>query len=203
VFIELTDHLRCPAPHDEAFLVLVPYEMNGRAVWRGVLGCPICQREYRISQGVAVFELYGRTGHPAEVPPSDAPDRVDAGAIVAFLGLEGPGGYVGLFGSADRFAATLPAAVPGVHLVALNPREGMSGSETLSVLRGPNAPLKTGSLRGVVLGAGAAPDLQWQREAARVTLPGLRIVGEGGSPASTEVEVMGTADGWWVARRKG
>ena len=203
MFIELTDHLRCPAPHDEAFLVLVPYEMNGRAVWRGVLGCPICQREFRISHGIAVFELHGRTGSPADPSVSGGSGQVDAAALVSFLGLEGPGGYLGLFGAAGRFAATLPSVLPGVHLVALNPRDGLSGSDTLSVLRGPSAPLKTGSLRGVVLGAGMGADPDWQKEAARVTLPGLRMVGEGPPPAVTGIEVLGNADGWWVARKKG
>ncbi len=98
MFIELTDHLRCPAPHEEAFLVLVPYEMDGRMVVRGVLGCPICQREFRITHGVAVFELNGRTG---EAAPGLRFDRSPPTHIVAFLGLEGPGGYLGLFGGRD------------------------------------------------------------------------------------------------------
>ena len=42
MFIELTDHLRCPADHEEAFLVLLPDQMDGRAVRGGALGCPVC-----------------------------------------------------------------------------------------------------------------------------------------------------------------
>ena len=55
--------------------MLVPYEMDGRMVVRGVLGCPICQREFRITHGVAVFELSGRTGEPAPVSASDGRRR--------------------------------------------------------------------------------------------------------------------------------
>jgi hypothetical protein len=120
VFIELTDHLRCPAPHEEAFLVLVPYEMDGRMVVRGVLGCPICQREFRINRGVAVFELNGRTGEAAPAVTASIP----ADAIVAFLGLEGPGGYLGTLRERVGVCGRLETALPGVHLVVLNPPDG-------------------------------------------------------------------------------
>ena len=197
MFIELTDHLRCPAPHDEAFLVLVPYEMDGRMVVRGVLGCPICQREFRITRGVAVFELSGRTGEAAPALTTS----VATDAIVAFLGLEGPGGYLGLFGGASGFVAGLESALPGVHLVALNPPEGWTNSSSVSVLRGPMAPIKSRSLRGVVLGGDIGSNLEWQKEAARCVLPGLRIVGEGTHPRLPEVERLAEAGGWWVARK--
>jgi hypothetical protein len=197
VFIELTDHLRCSAPHEEAFLVLVPYEMDGRMVVRGVLGCPICQREFRITRGVAVFELNGRTGEAApSLTASVAPD-----AIVAFLGLEGPGGYLGLFGGAAGFVAGLETALQGVHLVVLNPPEGWPAPPSVSVLRGPMAPIKSRSMRGVVLGGDIGSNPEWQKEAARCVLPGLRIVGEGTPPRLPEVEVLAEAGGWWVARK--
>ncbi|HEU5153398.1 MAG TPA: hypothetical protein VFU03_01575 [Gemmatimonadales bacterium] len=197
MFIELTDHLRCPAPHDEAFLVLVPYEMDGRMVVRGVLGCPICQREFRINRGVAVFELSGRTGEAAPALTTS----VEPDAIVAFLGLEGPGGYLGLFGGAGGFAAGLEAALPGVHLVALNPPEGWTSSPSVSVLRGPMAPIKSRSFRGVVLGGDIGSNPEWQKEAARCVLPGLRVVGEGTPPRLRELESLGEAGGWWVSRK--
>ena len=40
--IELTDHLRCPREHAEAFLVLLPDRMDQRRVVAGHLGCPVC-----------------------------------------------------------------------------------------------------------------------------------------------------------------
>jgi len=197
VFIELTDHLRCPAPHEEAYLVLVPYEMDGRMVVRGVLGCPICQREFRINRGVAVFELNGRTGEAAPAVTTS----VAADAIVAFLGLEGPGGYLGLFGSASAFAADLETDLPGVHLVVLNPPDGCLSSPSVSLLRGPTAPIKSRSLRGVVLGGDIGSNPDWQKEAGRCVLPGLRVVGQGTPPRLPELESLGEAGGWWVARK--
>ena len=53
VFIELTDLLRCPEPHEEQFLVLLPDQMQDRSVRSGKLGCPVCHREYRIVDGKA------------------------------------------------------------------------------------------------------------------------------------------------------
>ena len=52
MFIELTDHLRCPADHDESFLVLLPDRMEGRSVRTGHLGCPVCGRTFQLADGV-------------------------------------------------------------------------------------------------------------------------------------------------------
>ena len=56
MFIELTDHLRCPADHDEAFLVLLPDELDGRSVRTGTLGCPVCDRRFALRDGVLLVE---------------------------------------------------------------------------------------------------------------------------------------------------
>ena len=53
-------------------------------------------------------------------------------------------------------------------------------------------------MRGVVLGAPYGGDPAWVAEAARVVLPGLRVVGEGADPAREVIELMATAGGVWV-----
>src|SRR5579859_5642245 len=53
--IELTEMLRCPEKHQEEFLVLSTVEMSGRMVARGLLGCPVCHKEYEIANGVVEF----------------------------------------------------------------------------------------------------------------------------------------------------
>jgi len=58
-------------------------------------------------------------------------------------------------------------------------------------------------MRGVVLGPGYAGDPHWVAEAARVLLPGLRVVGEGPDPAGGALEVAASAEGVWVAVRAG
>jgi hypothetical protein len=72
----------------------------------------------------------------------------------------------------------------------------------LSVVRAARVPLKTRSMRGVVLGDPAGSDPDWAREAARVVLPGLRVTGSGTPPDIPELEMLGSAAGWWVAARR-
>lgn len=196
MFIELTDLLRCPSDHTESFLVLLPDEMEGRHVRRGRLGCPVCHREFPIEAGVARF------GEP-RFPPSadeDADSMVNADTLAAFLGLEGPGGYAGLVGSAAGQVAPLSRRLPGIHLIAVNPPPA-ADLAGVSVLEAGMLPLRSRSLRGVTLGRGYGADPHWQAEAARVVLPGLRVVGQGRGPEQTELEVLAATGGWWVSRR--
>jgi hypothetical protein len=88
--------------------------------------------------------------------------------------------------------------VPGVGLVAVNPPPDVRGQDAVSVLRGSRLALKTASMRGVVLGAPFGGDPAWVREAARVVLPGLRVVGEGPTPDAEVIDLMASADGVWV-----
>lgn len=197
MFIELTDHLRCVADHDESFLVLIPDQMDGRRVLRGTLGCPVCQAEYRIDSGIV--EMGG--GAPAQPDPGSH-DSLDPSALLAFLGLEGPGGYLALVGDAARYAGAFAVALPGVHLVAVNPIESPEPSPHLSLVRARRMPLKARSLRGVVVGGPEAEESAWQAEAIRAVLPGLRATGTGPVPGIEGFELLGAADGWWVGVRR-
>jgi hypothetical protein len=91
-----------------------------------------------------------------------------------------------------------------VALVAVNPPDSVADRAELSVLRGGGLTIKSGSMRGVVLGRPFADDPHWVREAARVVLPGLRVVGEGKDPPEELVILLASADGVWVgtSRRK-
>ena len=194
MFIELTDILRCPEPHEEQFVVLLPDEISERSVRSGRLGCPVCQREYLIERGIADFG-----GAPTEPP---APIRIEPAALAAFLGLGGPGGYVGVVGGDSRFGAQLVEAIPAVHFVLINPPEGSAERPMMSLIRAGSIPIKSRSLRGVVLLGSFADEPSWRREASRVLLPGLRVAGEGGPPEGTDLEVLASAGGWWVAEKR-
>jgi hypothetical protein len=193
MFIELTDHLRCPNEHDESFLVLLPGTIEGRSVRTGDLGCPVCGRTFQLIEGV--FE----TG---DAPATELTDGVlDADAITALVGLSGPGGYLTLVGAAGALWSEVAERNSGVALVAINPPPLVVDAPGISVVRSGRLPLKTGSMRGVVLSRPFADDLHWIREAARVVLPGLRIVGEGKDPPAGIVELLASADGVWVGAR--
>ncbi len=180
MFIELTDHLRCPASHEEQYLVLMPDEMEGRSVRRGSLGCPVCHRSFPIEEGIATF------GRAPGIAPT--PTRLDPDAQAALAGLGGPGGYLVLVGGAARHADQIAGHLPGIALVG-------------SLLVAPSLPLKTSSMRAAILGPGFGSDPAWVEEAARVVLPGNRVVGEGEAPDHADLELAASADGCWVATR--
>ncbi|MES2124754.1 MAG: hypothetical protein V4503_08735 [Gemmatimonadota bacterium] len=189
--IELTDHLRCPASHEEAFLVLLPDQMDGRRVLAGHLGCPICGWSTDWRDGVPDFGDGWR---------SEGTMPCDAESVAALLGLSGPGGWVALAGAAGALAEPLGVLLGGVSLVAVNPPQSLEPGEQLSVITSAAWPIKAQALRGVVLGADAA---DWCEQAVRSVLPGLRAVGVGAGPAeSAAVETLASADELWVARRR-
>ncbi|MGH7658925.1 MAG: hypothetical protein ACREL6_11885 [Gemmatimonadales bacterium] len=201
MFIELTDHLRCPADHEEQFLVLVPDVMEQRSVRSGRLGCPVCRLEFLIREGVADLRLPDAVAASAEgtapSPPGTPPP--DGAGILALLGLSGPGGYVLLSGNAGAAAPELIVEEPGVHVVVLNPQKPLPDIAMLSVLRADRIPFKRRSLRGVMLGSGQGGDERWIGEAVRTVLPGLRIAGAGAAPADDALTILAVAGGWWVA----
>ncbi len=198
MFIELADHLRCPADHAEAYLVLLPELMERRSVRSGHLGCPACGRSFDIVDGV--FDVGGKPRALQEVDRALV-DGLSADAMLALAGVQGPGGYLVLVGSASRDWRALAELLPGVHLVAANPEPAAADQPGLSVLRGAMLPLKSSSMRGVVLGTGFGNDAFWVGEAVRVTLPGLRIVGAGETPLPETIDLMASAGGVWVGAR--
>lgn len=194
MFIELTDHLRCPADHPEQFLVLLPSRMEGRRVVTGELGCPVCGLVVLLADGIADW---------GDAPPSKGRTALTAEAVAAFLGLSGPGGYVALAGGVTVLAPALAPLLPGIRLILVNPPAGASESEEASVLRATSLPLKSGSLRGMVLGADLAGASDWVEQGVRSVLPGLRVVVEGGEPPAVGVEVMARSGECWVGKRQG
>jgi uncharacterized protein YbaR (Trm112 family) len=195
LFIELTDHLRCPEDHEQSFLVLLPDKMEGRSVLTGQLGCPVCGRTYEVRDGSVDFG-----GAPAGAEESDT--ALDAAAVTALTGLHGPGGYLTLVGEVASMWQEIAGLHPGIALVAVNPPTGVADAPGINVLRAARLPLKSGSMRGVVLGRNYGSKLDWVSEAARVVLPGLRVVGEGPNPPPAMIDLMASADGVWVGTRK-
>jgi uncharacterized protein YbaR (Trm112 family) len=189
--IELTDHLRCPETHDEAFLVLLPLRMAGRQVVAGELGCPICHWSTRWDDGIPVFG--------AGVPTTDAPP-VDAEALIAMLGVEGAGGWIALSGSMAALAAEVAARLPGVGVVAINPPATVKPEHGVQVLRSARWPIKQHALRGVACGG---EDAAWTAAAVGSVLPGLRAIGGGVPPHdAARFEMLAEADGVWVVRSR-
>jgi uncharacterized protein YbaR (Trm112 family) len=190
MFIELTDHLRCPADHEESYLVLLPDRMEDRSVIEGRLGCPICGRTYTLANGILDFD--------GEVPDPPVSTLLEPEPLTALVGLSGPGGYLVLVGRPAAAWRQVGELNPGVGLVAVNPGPEVVDAPGISVLRSGSLPLKSRSMRGVVLGSPYGSDPRWVKDGARVVLPGLRMAGEGRVPESAEIDLMATAGGVWV-----
>ena len=164
--------------------------MEQRRVMAGHLGCPVCGWSTAWTDGVPDF---GDAWLGDDAPPFDAP------AAYAMLGLDGPGGWIALAGNAAALAQPLAELLPGVAFVALNPPAGVAATNTLSAVRSGNWPLKTHSMRGVVLGGDASI---WRDAAIQATLPGLRTIGCGEPPTRESVQLLADAGGVWVATHR-
>lgn len=195
--IELTEMLRCPENHQEEFLVLSTSEMSGRMVAAGLLGCPVCHKEYEIVHGVVEFG--GISTHHA--PPFSSADPL---TLQALLDLSGPGGYVVLVGSAVRYAVGLAALMGGVHFVGVNPPLDDEELPILSLVRSERTiPLRGAIARGVVVGAEVATS-KWLAEAKRILLKGRRLVVEQEQvPEVPGVNRLAVGQGLWVGEKLG
>ena len=181
--IELTEMLRCPERHEEGFLVLSTGEMLGRMVRSGMLGCPVCGKEYPIVKGIVHFSGMGKgetrnvEDDRATIPVSRFPfPAVDPATLQALLDLSGPGGYVLLLGSAAQHAVGLAGLMGGIHFVGVNAPDDVEELPVLSLLACETMiPLRQKVGRAAVVG----PDRlgpEWLAEARRVLLPGRRLV---------------------------
>ncbi len=207
--IELTEMLRCPEPHREEMLVLSTGEIRDRMVFSGLVGCPVCHKEYPISRGVVNFrrskERVAKESsgpRPAYQPPSPLPSA-DAARLQALLELSGPGGYVVLVGSAARQAERLGELMAGIHFVGINPPPDLEERPSLSLLyASEKVPLRTAVARGVVVGADLATS-PWLVEAHRVLLRGRRFVVENEEPElPIGLVKLAAENGLWVGEKR-
>ena len=197
MFIELTDHLRCPADHEEAFLVLIPERMEGRRVIAGHLGCPACGWGTAWEDGIPDFR--GPRAASDAATTDAGPPSFDASAAHVLLGLDGPGGWVAFAGRTGALAHEFAELLPHVNIIAVNPPAAVASDGAVSVIRSDVWPIKQRSMRGVVVGADAAA---MASAALGSVLPGLRAAGEGSPPPlGTADQVVGEAPGGWVVKK--
>jgi uncharacterized protein YbaR (Trm112 family) len=205
--IELTEMLRCPEDHREEYLVLSTSEMNGRMVMRGVVGCPVCRREFEIIDGIVDFTtaITGERQVRAvrRTPAPRSPVTIDSQSLQALLDLGGPGGYVILLGSAARHAEALASMMGGVHFVGIDAPPDVEELPILSLLQADRViPLREGMARGVVVGAELAAT-PWVAEGTRVLLRGRRLVVESElATAPGGTTMLASGQGVWVGERR-
>lgn len=201
--IELTEMLRCPESHREDVMVLSTGEMMGRMVRYGIVGCPVCRKEFLITNGVVDFTGTGK-GEPGSGPPRPpSPPPGDPQALQALLELSGPGGFVTLLGDAARYAVGLANLMAGIHFIGINAPPDVEELPVLSLLRTQTViPLRQSIARGVVVGRDLATS-SWLVEAHRILLRGRRFVALHETPdLPIGLERLAVAKGLWVGEKK-
>lgn len=144
MFVELIEHFRCPAQHEESLLVVAATRSEQRHILDGVLGCPACGAEYPIAGGVARFGT-------VELPEPEHASVETAMRLAAFLELTDARGFAVLCG---RWAAhALPLAdLVETPLLLVNPPRGADVSRAAAVIEtGSALPLAPGSARAIAL----------------------------------------------------
>ena len=195
--------LRCPESHREDVLVLSTGEMLGRMVRFGIVGCPVCRKEFLIKDGVVDFTGSAADPGPAarrEGAPIPPPAPIE---LQALLELSGPGGFVVLLGDATRHAVGLTNLMAGIHFIGINAPADVEELPVLSLLRTNTViPLRQSIARGVVVGRDLVTS-PWLVEAHRVLLRGRRFVALNEKPElPIGLEQLATAKGVWVGEKK-
>lgn len=205
MFIELVDSLRCPRPHEPAWLVLGADRMDGRNVMDGVLGCPVCDARFPIANGMADL----RTGAappaapaaPAAAPHASpsAPDAEQAMRLAAFLNLGDARGFAVLAGHWTA-QATGVQTITDMHLLLVNPAPGVAIADgTSGILADDRLPVAPGSAYGVALDRSASAALL--AHAVQGVRPGGRMVAPVQLPVPEGVTELARDTELWVAER--
>lgn len=207
MFVELIDHLRCPEPHDDSWLVLHAEESRDRHVLAGILGCPVCGKRYVVKDGTVDFSG-GTASGSSEAVAADAPVG-DAWPLrlAAFLGLAEGGGAVALYGGWSLHAEALGDVAERVEPLAIAPPGPTH--PMLSAIVPPSLeriPLATGSVRGVAMGLLATTDPSAAGaalgEAVRILRPAGRLLAPASLPLPHGVRELARDGEWWVAERE-
>lgn len=195
MFIELVDALRCPAAHEESWLVASTTRMEARHIVAGTLGCPVCMAEYPIDEGVVDF----RRGRASASAPRDREGPEGSMRVAALLDLADASGFAVLLGVWGAIALELSTIVE-TPLVLVDPPAGMAGSPGISVIRCDGAlPLATGAARGIAIdSAGAARAL----DAVRVTRARGRVLAPGELNVPAGVRELARDEHVWVGERE-
>jgi uncharacterized protein YbaR (Trm112 family) len=194
MFIELLDLLRCPRGHEESWLVLAAQRTDDRDVMEGVLGCPVCQAEYPIVEGIARF-----VDAPVDTAAL-APNEEDTFRLAATLDLTGSRGYAILVGAWGSHAPVLLRIVD-VPLMLVNPPAGVEIGQGISGLtieqNWTSLPLARGSSRAIALDDAATPT---ELASAVATLkPGGRILAPVSLALPDGVTKLASDERHWVA----
>jgi uncharacterized protein YbaR (Trm112 family) len=147
----VTDRLSCPRCGPEFGLILLADRVDEhRDVQQGWLGCMNCREQYPIVGGEADLR--------AGAEPAPAAEAIDRGPdwalrLAALLGVQAGPAPVLLLDAPAGTAAAVSGLVPGLPVISadLHPPVAGAAGEAGRLLVGSALPLRSGSLRGVVV----------------------------------------------------
>lgn len=190
MFVELLESLRCPREHEAAPLVASATRTEHRHILEGVLGCPVCEAEFPIRDGVLRL---GEAPRAAAEPAS--PEM--AMRIAAFLELSDARGFALLCGSWGAQASAL-AQLTETPVVLVNPPEGIRDGAAV-IVTPDRLPFAPGSARGAALDSRQPRELV---ESALVAVrDGGRVMGPAVMPVPDHLTEIARDDRHWLAER--
>jgi uncharacterized protein YbaR (Trm112 family) len=199
MYIDLVDALRCPRPHPSTWLVAAAVETRARCVIRGTLGCPVCEAEFPIEDGVA--ELGGDAPTAGAGSAGDVADGELTMRLAAFLDLATPGGIIAVGPAWDRALDPLLDVVD-LRALVLDPVAGWRPRPPFGAVRGGGVPVAAGALRGVALDVRTADEVRLAA-AVRALAPRGRLLAPATAPLPDGVRELARDATHWVAEREG
>lgn len=201
MLLELIDSLRCPASHEETWLVASVDAWRGAHVARGVLGCPICRAEYPIADGVIDFTRSGSA--PALSADAGAgTEHAEVLRLAAQLDLREPGGLVLLAGCYAPLAAWLQSVTAAQYVVVATAGAPIPRGAETGLVVGERLPLAAQTVRAAALDAAAAQE-PLLTEFTRVLRPEARLVAAASVPVPPRVRELARDEREWVGAADG
>lgn len=193
MFIELIDRLCCPNAHEHTWLVAAMDDVRDRDILRGTLGCPVCQAEFPIVDGVVRFA-------DVTLPPSSAPDPGEAMRLAAALELTDARMVAVLHGRWASHAALVRSMMPA-RLILVNAPADVAHDAASSIVYAATCPVAPARADAVALddiGPGAMLE-----SLVRALRPGGRMLAPISVDVPEDVDELTRDDEIWVGRRMG
>ena len=182
-------------------MVAAAVETRARCLLRGTLGCPICEAEFPLVDGVVTFDAQPEPAAPTRPERrSDEPGERTM-RLAAFLDLTTPGGIVAVGGAWDDALDGL-LDLTDLRALVLEPTASWRPREPFGAVRGGGVPVAAGSVRGVALDARTAGPAHVEA-AVRALQPRGRLVAPAATPLPEGVRELARDAEHWVAEREG
>jgi hypothetical protein len=160
----------------------------------GTLGCPLCESEYEIAGGVALFCSSALRPTAPPVKTSD----YEALRCSALLNLQGSGGFALLAGEWGALAHAMTHD-GSAHLILVNPPREVAPGGGVSILCAETPlPLARGTVRGVAFDAAGVARFGIDQAAALVHSGG-RLVAPVHCPLPDNATLLVSDERHWVA----